>query len=176
QGDAGPQPDHRRAGGAGAVNRVEAADKVTGRARYAYECQGLDGLWPEPPGYVYPVQSTVARGHVLAVHAEDALAVPGVIAVLSCADPPELGSADDAELALFQSREIAYRGQLVAAVVADTLEIARAAAAEVKVDYVTEPHDVGLRADHPGLYAPERVNPALPGQTSYGDVEAGLAA
>jgi len=97
------------------VNRVEAADKVTGRARYAYECQGLDGLWPEPPGYVYPVQSTVARGHVLAVHAEDALAVPGVIAVLSCADPPELGSADDAELALFQSREIAYRGQLVAA-------------------------------------------------------------
>ena len=44
------------------MNRVEAADKVTGRARYAYEYQGLDGPWPEPPTYVYPVQSTVARG------------------------------------------------------------------------------------------------------------------
>jgi xanthine dehydrogenase YagR molybdenum-binding subunit len=156
------------------VNRVEAADKVTGRARYAYEYQGLDGPWPEPPAYVYPVQSPVARGHVLAVHAGDALAVPGVLAVLSCMEPPELGSLDQAELALFQTREITYRGQLVAAVVADTLESARAAAAAVRVDYAGEQHDVALRADHPELYAPERVNPALPGQTSYGDVEAGL--
>jgi xanthine dehydrogenase YagR molybdenum-binding subunit len=158
------------------VNRVEAADKVTGRARYAYEYQGLDGSWPEPPGYVYPVQSTVARGHVLAVYTDEALAVPGVLAVLSCMEPPELGTPDDAELALFQTREIAFRGQLVAAVVADTLETARAAADAVRVDYAAEDHDVGLRADHPRLYAPDRVNPALPGQTSYGDVEAGLAA
>ena len=158
------------------MNRVEAADKVTGRARYAYEYQGLDGPWPEPPGYVYPVQSTVARGHVLAVYTDGALAVPGVLAVLSCMEPPELGTPDDAELALFQTREIAYRGQLVAAVVTDTLETARAAADAVRVDYAAEDHDVGLRADHPRLYAPDRVNPALPGQTSYGDVEAGLAA
>ena len=158
------------------MNRVEAADKVTGRARYAYEYQGLDGPWPEPPAYVYPVQSPVARGRVLAVHPDDALAVSGVLAVLSCMEPPELGSRDQAELALFQTREITYRGQLVAAVVAGTLESARAAAAAVRVDYAGEQHDVALRADHPGLYAPERVNPALPGQTSYGDVEAGLAA
>ncbi len=43
----------------------------------------------------------------------------------------ELGSDDNAELALFQSREITYRGQLVAAVVAGTLETARAAAAAI---------------------------------------------
>jgi len=59
--------------------------------------------------------------------------MPGVLAVLSCTDPPELGSAEDPELALFATREISYRGQLVAAVVADTLENARAAAAAVLV-------------------------------------------
>jgi xanthine dehydrogenase YagR molybdenum-binding subunit len=33
---------------------------------------------------------------------------------------------------------------------------------------------VRLRADHPGLYTPGKVNPGLPAVTSYGDVEAGL--
>ncbi len=54
--------------------------------------------------------------------------MPGVLAVLSCTDPPQLGSVQDPELALFATREISFRGQLVAAVVADTLENARAAA------------------------------------------------
>jgi len=156
------------------VNRVEAVDKVTGQARYAYEYQGADHEWLDRPAYAYPVQSPVARGHVLAVDAGDALAVPGVLAVLSCMDPPELASRDDAGLALFQTREVTYRGQPVAAVVASTLETARCAAGAVRVDYTSEPHDVRLRADDPGLYAPERVNPALPADTEYGDVEAGL--
>ena len=32
-----------------------------------------------------------------------------------------------------------------------------------------------LRADHPGQYRPEKINPALPTDTGYGDVAAGLA-
>jgi len=36
-------------------------------------------------------------------------------------------------------------------------------------------HDVVLRADHPGLYAPEKVNPNFPTDTAEGDVEAALA-
>jgi xanthine dehydrogenase YagR molybdenum-binding subunit len=161
------------------VSRAEAAEKVTGRARYAYEYQGLAGARLDPPAYVYPVQAPVARGRVTVVDAAAALAQPGVLAVLSCTDPPRLGSPEDqhlnAELAVLQTREITYRGQLVAAVVALTLETARTAAAAVRVSYEPEPHDVTLRADHPALYAPDKVNPGLPGQTSYGDVEAGLA-
>jgi xanthine dehydrogenase YagR molybdenum-binding subunit len=34
---------------------------------------------------------------------------------------------------------------------------------------------VVLRADHPGLYAPEKVNPSFPTDTETGDVDAGLA-
>jgi xanthine dehydrogenase YagR molybdenum-binding subunit len=162
------------------VNRVEGRDKVTGHARYAYEYRDLEGAWLDTAGlsgaaYACPVGAPVARGHVRAVDPSRATAMPGVLAVLSCADPPEIGSDEDAELALFQTRDITFRGQLVAAVVAETLEDARAAAEAVRVDCDPQPHDVRLRPDHPGLYTPEKVNPALPSVTEYGDVEAALA-
>jgi len=152
------------------VNRVEARDKVTGRARYAYEYPA-HGV-----AYAYPVQAPVASGVVRSVDASAALAMPGVLAVLSCTDPPEIGSGDDPELAILQTTQVVYRGQLVAAVVASTLENARAAGRAVRVDCVARQHDVRLRADHPGLYTPEKVNPNFPAVTEYGDIAAGLAA
>ena len=152
------------------MNRVEGRDKVTGQARYAYEYPA-DGV-----AYAFAVQAPVASGVVRSVDASAAQAMPGVLAVLTCMDPPPLGSPDDAELAILQTREITYRGQLIAAVVADTLENARAAAEAVRADCAARPHDVRLRADHPGLYTPDKVNPNFPAVTEYGDVAAGLAA
>ena len=152
------------------MNRVEGRDKVTGQARYAYEYPA-DGV-----GYAFAVQAPVASGVVRSVDASAAQAMPGVLAVLTCMDPPPLGSLDNAELAILQTREITYRGQLIAAVVADTLENARAAAEAVRADCAARPHDVRLRADHPGLYTPDKVNPNFPAVTEYGDVAAGLAA
>ncbi|TDD48864.1 xanthine dehydrogenase family protein molybdopterin-binding subunit [Nonomuraea terrae] len=151
------------------MNRIEGRVKVTGLATYAAE-------YPvEDVTYAFPVQSQIAKGRVRHVDAQDALAMPGVLAVLSGEDPPPLASGADGELALFQSREVAYRGQIVAAVVADTYENARAAAAVVRVDYDSDDHDVSLRADHPGLYKPDHVNPAYPTDSEKGDIEAGLA-
>jgi xanthine dehydrogenase YagR molybdenum-binding subunit len=152
------------------VNRIEGRDKVTGRARYAYEYPA-DGV-----AYAYPVQSAVARGRIDSLDAIGALAMPGVIAVLSSAEPPELSPDASPELALFQSREVAYHGQIVAAIVAETLEAARAAEGELRISYQAEPHDVRLRPDHPGLYAPDHVNPNFPTDTEKGDVSTGLAA
>lgn len=151
------------------MNRIEGRDKVTGRARYAYEHQ-VDGVV-----YAYPVQARIARGRITAIDVGPALAMPGVLAVLSSNDPPELSEDASPELALFRSREVAYRGQIVAAVVASTLEAARAAEREVRISYAAEPHDVRLRADHPGLYTPEKVNPSFPAVTERGDVAAALA-
>jgi xanthine dehydrogenase YagR molybdenum-binding subunit len=151
------------------VNRIEGRDKVTGRATYAYEYPA------ENLAYAYPVQAAVARGRIRSIDTEAALAMPGVLAVLSSDDPPELGSDEDPELALFQTRHVAYRGQIVAAVVADTLDNARDAERALRIQYDAEPHDVRLRPDHPGLYTPEKVNPALPTDTEQGDVAAGLA-
>ena len=140
-----------------------------GRATYAYEYPVGEAA------YVYPVQAAIARGRIRAIDAEEALAMPGVLAVLSSDDPPELQADADAELALLQNREVAYYGQVVAAVVADSLEIARAAAQTVRVEYEAEPPRVQLRADDPDLYTPAKVNPAFPTTTSQGDVAAGLA-
>jgi xanthine dehydrogenase YagR molybdenum-binding subunit len=151
------------------MNRIEGRGKVTGQVRYAYEY---------PAGhvaYAYPVQSEIARGRIESIDAAAALAMPGVLAVLSSEDPPELSPDADPELALFQSRDVAYHGQIVAAVVAGTPEVARAAEREVRISYRPQAHDVRLRPDHPGLYTPERVNPGLPATTEHGDVPAGLA-
>ncbi|MFC4120717.1 xanthine dehydrogenase family protein molybdopterin-binding subunit [Nonomuraea zeae] len=151
------------------MNRIEGRVKVTGLATYAAEFP-VKGVT-----YAYAVQSRIAKGRIARVDGGAALAMPGVLAVLSCEEPPEVAEDAGPELALFQSREVAYRGQIVAAVVADTYEDARAAAAVVRVEYEPGDHDVTLRADHPGLYKPEVVNPNYPTDTEKGDVEAGLA-
>ena len=151
-----------------ALDRVEAREKVTGAAVYAYEHPVAD------VAYAAPVQATVAKGSVRSVDGAAALALPGVLAVLSHGNAPKLAVAEG-ELALFQSDRVAYRGQIVAAVVADTLETAREAERLVRVGYAVQAHDVELRADHPRLYRPPRVFPNQRTDTDQGDVDAALA-
>jgi xanthine dehydrogenase YagR molybdenum-binding subunit len=150
--------------------RIEAREKVTGEARYAYE-EPADGVL-----YAAPVQATVARGTIRSVDVGAALAVPGVVTVLTHWNAPRLGDVPDGELRILQSDRVAYRGQIVAAVVAETLEAAREAERRVVLAYAAEGHDVQLRSGHPRLYKPEKVNPAFPTDTEEGDVEAALAA
>ena len=152
------------------AGRIEGPEKVTGRARYSYE-HPLDEV-----AYAWPVTSTIARGAIRAMAIEGAQRLPGVLSVITPDNAPRLAPAADPELALFQSHRVAYRGQFIAAVVATTLEVAREAAAAVAVDYAPEPHDVVLRADHPGLYAPPHVNPRFDTDTETGDFAAAFAA
>jgi xanthine dehydrogenase YagR molybdenum-binding subunit len=96
--------------------------------------------------------------------------------VLSHENAAELAGAEG-ELAVLQSPEVSYRGQIVAAVIADSLETARHAAQLVRVDYDAGRHDVELRSDHPALYKPDHVNPTPShlADTEQGDVEQALA-
>ncbi len=151
------------------LNRIDGVQKVTGAAKYAYEYP-VEGVT-----YVFPVQSTIARGRVVSIDASAARALPGVIAVLSHENAPRLAPVDDAELAVFQSDAIAYHGQFVAAVVAETSEIARQAASLVVVRYQEQPHDVELRADRSDLYTPPQLIAGIQTDTAQGDVEAALA-
>jgi len=151
------------------LNRIDGVQKVTGAAKYAYEYP-VDNVT-----YVFPVQSTIAKGRVVSIDASAARALPGVIAVLSHENASQLAPVNDAKLAVFQSEAIAYRGQFVAAVVAETLEIARQAAELVVVRYEEQPHDVELRADRTDLYKPQIVNPFYQSDTVSGDVETALA-
>ncbi|MEU5883182.1 xanthine dehydrogenase family protein molybdopterin-binding subunit [Spirillospora sp. NPDC047279] len=150
------------------LERVEARDKVTGTARYAVE-HPVEGA-----AYAVAVQATVGRGEIESVDTAAALALPSVLTVLSCENAPELRPVDDGELAVFQSRTVAYRGQLVAAVVAETPEAAQEAAALVRVRYTSGSPDVRLRPDHPGLYMPDEVNASFPTESAIGDPESAL--
>src|SRR4051812_32385712 len=151
-----------------AHTRVEGREKVEGRALYAYE-HDVDGVV-----YAWIVQATVAKGTITGIDGEEARRLPGVLAVISHENAPDLGEVDDAELAVFQSPNVAYRGQIVALCVAETLEAAREAAGMVRVEYAAEAHDVQLSVDHPKLYTPEKVNPNFPSETSEGDVDGAL--
>ena len=151
------------------VERVEGREKVTGRAVYAYEHD------PEGVAYAAIVTSSVARGSVRGIDAEPARSLPGFLGVLSAENAPGLPGAEG-ELAVLQSPAVAYRGQIVAVAIAETLETARQAAELVRVDYEPAPHDVVLRAGHPELYRPEKVNPNFPTDTAEGDVDAALGA
>jgi xanthine dehydrogenase YagR molybdenum-binding subunit len=150
--------------------RREGRAKVTGAARYAAEHT------PPDCAYAHPVRATVAKGRITAVHRDDALAVPGVLAVLAHDDAPRLHPGDDATLHLLQDDRVPHRGWYVALVVAETPEAAREGAAAVRVDYAARPHDVVLTAHHPGLRTPETVNGGYPAVRERGDFEAAFGA
>jgi xanthine dehydrogenase YagR molybdenum-binding subunit len=150
--------------------RRDAGLKVTGTAPYAYEVSGV----PHPV-YCHPVQATVARGRMTRFDTAAAEEVSGVLAVLTPERAERLASTEDAELAVLQSDEVSFRGQIVGAVVAETSETARQAAALVRIDYEQAEHDAELSADRDDLYRPEKVNPSFPTDSAQGDVEAALA-
>jgi xanthine dehydrogenase YagR molybdenum-binding subunit len=152
-----------------AVQRVEAREKVTGTARYAYEHPREDAA------YGWIVGATIARGEISSIDAGPALAAPGVIAVLTHDNAPELEPVENHELSILQSPQVAYRGQIIAAVVAETLEAAREAASLVRIDYAESAHDVLVAVDHPKLYKPDVVNPSFPTDTALGDFDTGFS-
>ena len=161
------------------LDRVDGPLKVTGTARYAFEAP------VDRRVYLYPLQAAIAAGRITGVDTRAARGEPGVLAVLTHENAPPLAWAADPEVAVLYSGEVAFRGQLVGAVVAETSEIARHAAGLVTLDYQERAHDVVLRADRDDLHKP--VNAAffgsgggelqngMPADTAIGDVEAGLA-
>jgi xanthine dehydrogenase YagR molybdenum-binding subunit len=147
------------------LDRIDGPQKVTGTARYAYEHH------VEHPLYLFPVQSDVARGRVTRVDASAAEALPGVVIVITHENAPRLADTGDRELAVLQSDEVAFRGQYVGAVVAETFEVARHAASLVRISYDEEPHDAVLGANRDDLYTPERVNAGFTTDTEEGDFD-----
>jgi len=132
------------------VPRIDALAKVTGTARYAAE-QPAERLL-----YGVVVNTPVARGRITAIDAVAALAVPGVVDVMTHENRPKMRSLDlfhkdmtapsgSPFKALLDDR-VHYSGQPVALVVAVTFEAARHAARLVAVHVDAEPHETNLLA------------------------------
>ena len=153
-----------------ALDRIDGPLKVTGAAKYAFEYPA------ENVGYAYIVQSTIAKGRIASIDAGAARGLAGVVTVLTHENAPHVNGDDDPTLSVMQSDAVAYHGQIVAAVVAQTYEIARYAAGLIAVRYEQRPHDVELHADRPDLYKPEKVNAGAETDTTEGDFDGAFAA
>ncbi len=164
-----------------AVPRIDGRLKVSGQARYAAD-QQADDL-----AYGVVVNSTIARGRIVAMHLADALAVPGVLDILSHANRPKVRSLGlfykdmtapgGTPFKPFHSEGILYSGQPVALVVAETFEAARHAASLVRIDYEAEPHHTNLLTDLARAHKPSRLKAGYtPPPPERGDVDAAFTA
>jgi xanthine dehydrogenase YagR molybdenum-binding subunit len=115
------------------IDRKDGKLKVMGAAKYAAEF--------DVPLAVHAVlvQSTIAAGQIDGFDLADAQGMPGVLLIITPDNAIKLKQQGGAQQAiahpLLQSNDIWYQGQNVAVVVADTLERAQAAAANVKLRY-----------------------------------------
>ena len=115
------------------VHRVDVEEKVTGTGQYPDDIY-LDGML-----YGSAVRSQYPRARVLAIHTEEAKALPGVACVLTAADIPgnnkvgHLKKDWDTMIAVGDITH--YLGDAVCLVAAETPEILAQAKALVKVNY-----------------------------------------
>jgi xanthine dehydrogenase YagR molybdenum-binding subunit len=103
--------------------RVDGPEKVTGAAKYTYDVVLPNML------YAKVLRSPYAHARVVGIDASEAERMPGVVAVIT-------------DL----SRRIQFAGQEVAAVAAETEEVARDALRKIRVNYEPMPHAVNLRS------------------------------
>ena len=150
------------------IDRHESAvGHVTGRAVYTDEQHLPEGMLS-----LFPVQSPHAHARIARINAEAALALSGVIAVLTVADIP--GENDTGPIRqdepLIPIDTVEFHGQAVAWVLAEDEAIAMRAAGEVNVEYQSLSPCIGI----PAAMAAERYH-GDPAFVRRGDVETGLS-
>ncbi|MEC3888753.1 xanthine dehydrogenase family protein molybdopterin-binding subunit [Xanthomonas campestris] len=154
---ADPGTGHRPTGTG--MPRIDGRAKVTGQARYAAE-------WPVTDlAYGVVVNSSIAKGRIVAFDLEAARAVPGVLEIVTHENRPHMRGMDlfykdmtapaGSPFRPLYDNVILYSGQPIALVVAETFEAARHAAHLVQVEYASEPHDTNLMANLGRMHKPK---------------------
>lgn len=151
-------------------SRVEGAEKVTGRARYTYDIR--------LPGQLYArvLRSPHPHARIARIDTARAEALPGVHAVLSSANAPDMAWYEESRLF---DQTVRFVGDEVAVVAADSEEIAEDALRLIEVEYEPLPFvvdvEAALQPGAPRLY--EKGNIAgEPQKYERGEVAAGFRA
>ncbi|MFK0110702.1 xanthine dehydrogenase family protein molybdopterin-binding subunit [Streptomyces sp. NPDC091217] len=158
------------------LRRVDAYEKVTGTARY-----GADRV-PADLAHAAFAVATIGKGRTVAIDTAEAEAVPGVRLVLTRFGSDELqgpgflmaGGYAFQSLQPLLSDVVAYRGQPIALIVADTPVAATEAAELVRARYETEPFSVGIDDEGATSVLQEEAIGLL--DLKVGDAEAAYAA
>ena len=142
------------------IDRVDARAKVTGTATYAAEHKTTN------VAHGYLLGSTISSGTIKTIDTKAAERAPGVIAVLTYANAPEVPGHEaepsdpskeptaNRPLKIFYDNKIAYYDQPVAMVIGDTLERVRHAATLIKVTYEKAQHHTDIEAELPKAKMP----------------------
>lgn len=151
--------------------RAEGPEKVTGRARYAYDVR-LPGQL-----YVAALRSPYPHARIRQIKTARAAGLPGVHAVLSSANTPEITWYEE-ECKLFDTT-LRFVGDEVAVVAAETLELAQDALRLIEVSYEPLPFVTDLAAAlqpaAPNVH-PDGNQVDKPKTYERGDLAAGFAA
>ncbi|WP_416978362.1 xanthine dehydrogenase family protein molybdopterin-binding subunit [Streptomyces sp. T028] len=144
------QGSHTRGGIGESTLRPDGTLKVTGEFAYSSDMWHEDMLW----GQI--LRSTVAHAEIVSLDTSEALATPGVYAVMTYDDLPTdvrhygLEIQDTPVLA---HGKVRHHGEPVAIVAADHPETARRAAAKIKVEY----RELPVITDEASAIAPDAV-------------------
>lgn len=120
--------------------RTDSNEKVRGTTRYAADVPMIGLL------HARIVPSVYAHARIIGIDASAALAVPGVVAVLTAADLPIIAADDMRMFEPLARGEVLFAGQPVALVVAETESAAADGAELVMVDLERLPVVVDLTA------------------------------
>lgn len=132
--------------------RRDAGDKVRGRTRYTVDAGGSDVL------HAALLRADVASARILNIDITAALAMPGVQAIAMADDAPGLHGMGIADHPIFAGQTVRYHGEPIAAIAADTLAQARAAARAINVEYAALPAVITMAealADNAPLVHPD---------------------
>ena len=154
------------------ITRVDGPAKIRGEAKYAADFD-LPRL-----AHALIVQSTLAKGRVTAINDQQALALPGVLLVMTHQNAPKLPPAaqkanppGERALSLLQDASVRYNGEPIALVVAETPEIARQAAMLLDIVYAAETPALDFVSAKTAAYAPPSITHGKP-DVAWGDAEA----
>jgi CO/xanthine dehydrogenase Mo-binding subunit len=150
------------------VQRMDALEKVTGTARYTADMQ-LPGML-----HAALLRVPVPRGRVTQLDLTAAIALDGVRGAITAYDLPTI-KIDGVRMF---DHDIQYTNQCIAAIAADTLEIAERALHAIVCDVDQSAHVLtvaeALAADAPKLRTHGNAPRNTPRVISRGDVDAGL--
>jgi xanthine dehydrogenase YagR molybdenum-binding subunit len=150
------------------VDRIDGRLKTPGRAPYAYERYGI----APNAAYGYVVGAGIPKGRILSIDAAAAQALPGVLAVVTAESAGKLGKGSTNTAPLLGGPEVAHYHQAIALVVAESFELARAAAALLKVTYEHAEGSFDLASAKDTAVTPKTIKP----ESTVGDFETAFAA
>lgn len=172
------------------VARIDALDKVTGRARYTSDMK--------LPGMLYGafLRSPHAHALIKRIDTSKAEALPGVKAVITQASLAgrvakivDEAHGTSMDFKAFADTKVKYQGEKIAAIAATRRDIAEEAAKLIEVEYevlpaLVDPRDA-VKPDAPVIHEDNQPHPGVDGtpmmnvrravDRSEGDVEAGFA-